>query len=59
MMKFRKITSLLLAGMFFFSTVMVSAQEIDNTVQGKLVAIENGIYGHQQTGAMLERTNKL
>ncbi|WP_019551897.1 hypothetical protein [Propionispira raffinosivorans] len=59
MMKFRKITSLLLAGMFFFSTVMVSAQEIDNTVQGKLVAIENGMYGHTQTGALLERTNKL
>lgn len=59
MMKFRKITSLLLAGMFFFSTVMVSAQEIDNTVQGKLVAIENGMYGHSQTGSLLERTNKL
>lgn len=59
MMKFRKITSLLLAGMFLFSTVMVSAQEIDNTVQGKLIAIENGMYGHQQTGALMERTNKL
>ena len=58
-MKFRKITSLLLAGMFLFSTVMVSAQEIDNTVQGKLVAIENGMYGHPQTGALMERTNKL
>jgi len=59
MMKFRKITALLLASMLLFSTVMVSAQEIDNTVQGKLVAIENGMYGHPQTGSLVERTNKL
>jgi len=59
MIKFRKITALLLAGMFLFSTVVVSAQEIDNTIQGKLVSIENGMYGQAQTGALLERTNKL
>lgn len=59
MIKFRKITALLVASMLLFSTVMVSAQEIDNTVQGKLVAMENGMYGHAQTGALVERTNKL
>lgn len=59
MMKIRKLTSLLLAGIFLFSTVAASAEAIDDTVQGKLIAVENGMYGHVQTGALLERTNKL
>lgn len=61
-MQFKKIMAAFLTAVCFFTTAlpMVSAAAADTqNVQGRLVAIENVMYGAQQTGSLLDRINRL
>ena len=61
MMDFKKIMAVFLTAICFFSTAlpMASAAEDTQTVQGRLTAIENVMYGSVQTGSLLDRINRL
>ena len=58
-MIFRKVMSLLLTAVLFVSSMTMAAAAAPDTVQGKLSMIEKDTYGTEQTGAVLERINKL
>lgn len=61
-MQFKKIMAAFLTAVCFFTTAlpMVSAAALDTqNVQGRLTAIENVMYGAQQTGSLLDRINRL
>ncbi|HEY3423667.1 MAG TPA: hypothetical protein VGL27_02635 [Negativicutes bacterium] len=58
---FRKIVSCTLLMLFACSIVVVSAQStsLDMTILAKTVAVENILYGTEQTGALVDRISKL
>lgn len=61
-MYLKKIMAIFLCTVFFFSTaattVFAAAADVE-TIQGKLIAVENILYGTPQTGALLDRINRL
>lgn len=57
--KLTKIFSVLLAAVFFTSSMSLVSAATPDTVQDKLAAIERDTYGNEQTGAVMDRINKL
>lgn len=57
--KLTKIFSVLLAVVFFTSSMSLVSAATPDTVQDKLAAIERDTYGNEQTGAVMDRINKL
>ena len=55
----RKIMSVLLCAVFLVSSMGVAMAATPDTVQSKLDAIEKDTYGMEQTGAIMERINRL
>lgn len=55
----RKLFSLFVSGVFLVSSLGTAAAEVPNTANGKLGAVETVTYGQEQTGAIVERINKL
>lgn len=59
-MNIRRIMALFLAAILQISVMATAfAAEPDTTVQGRLTAIENVLYGSVQTGALLDRINRV
>ena len=58
-MKFRKVCALFLTVMLLVSSVGMASAATPETVQAKLAAVEKDTYGTEQTGALLDRINKL
>ncbi|WP_303840687.1 hypothetical protein [Selenomonas ruminantium] len=58
-MKFRKVCALFLTVMLLVSSVGMASAAAPETVQAKLAAVEKDTYGTEQTGALLDRINKL
>ncbi len=58
-MKFRKICAMFLSAMLFVSSMGLASAATPETVQAKLAAVEKDTYGTEQTGALLDRINKL
>ncbi len=58
-MKFRKVCALFLSAMLLVSSVGMASAATPETVQAKLAAVEKDTYGTEQTGALLDRINKL
>ena len=55
---FRKITSVVLIMMFCFSVVGSAQASVEVPLMGKLAAVEKGLFGEVQSGAILERITK-
>ena len=55
----KKLFSIFLSGVFLFSSLGTAAAEVPNTANGKLGAVETVTYGQEQTGAIVERIEKL
>lgn len=55
----KKLFCLLLSAIFFFETVGIAAAAAPETMQEKLTTAERTAYGNPQTGALLDRVNKL
>lgn len=55
----KKIFTMLLCGIFMFSTMGTALAEVPNTADDKLSAIETAVYGGPQTGALVDRINRL
>lgn len=58
-MYMKKIMSVLMCAVFIISTMGTAAAAAPDTIQSKLAAVESTAYGTEQTGALLERINKL
>ena len=58
-MKFRKICAMFLSAMLMVSSMGLASAATPETVQAKLAAVEKDTYGTEQTGALLDRINKL
>ncbi len=61
-MYLKKIMAVFLCTMFLISTggTAMAAETVDvTTIQGKMTSVENTMYGSAQTGAMLDRINRL
>lgn len=58
-MNFRKICAMFLSAALLVSSVGMASAATPETVQAKLAAVEKDTYGTEQTGALLERINKL
>ena len=58
-MKFRKICAMFLSAMLIVSSMGLASAATPETVQAKLAAVEKDTYGTEQTGALLDRINKL
>lgn len=58
-MRYKKWMSAVLSGVLFFSSMGTSYAAVENTVQAKLEAVEIETYGMTQTGALLNRINKI
>ena len=58
-MKFHKVCALFLSAMLLVSSMGMASAATPETVQAKLAAVEKDTYGTEQTGALLERINKL
>ena len=55
----KKLFCLLLSAIFFFETLGIAAAAAPETMAEKLAAVERTAYGEPQTGALLDRVNKL
>ena len=55
----KKLFSIFLSGVFLVSSLGTAAAEVPNTANGKLGAVETVTYGQEQTGAIVERIEKL
>lgn len=55
----KKIFTMLLCSIFMFSTMGTALAEVPNTADDKLAAIETAVYGGPQTGALVDRINRL
>ena len=55
----KKIISLLLAAALMVTTMGMAAAAVPDTVQGKLAMLEVDTYGAEQTGAVMDRLNKM
>lgn len=58
-MNFRKICAMFLSAALLVSSFGMASAATPETVQAKLAAVEKDTYGTEQTGALLERINKL
>lgn len=58
-MKFRKVCAVVMSAMLLVSSMGMASAATPETVQAKLAAVEKDTYGTEQTGALLERINKL
>lgn len=56
-MMVRKILSLVLAGVFLFSSLVSAAESGEKTVVENLAAIESEVYGSVRTGSIIDRLN--
>ncbi|WP_037324914.1 hypothetical protein [Anaerovibrio sp. RM50] len=56
---FRKLFSIFLSGVFLVSSLGTAAAEVPNTANGKLGAVETVTYGQEQSGAIVERIEKV
>lgn len=55
----RKLFSVLISAVFLFSSLGTAFAEVPNTANGKLEAVEKAVYGAAQTGAIVERIERL
>ena len=55
----RKLFSILISAVFLFSSLGTAFAEVPNTANGKLEAVEKAVYGAAQTGAIVERIERL
>ena len=58
-MNFRKVCAMFLSAALLVSSFGMASAATPETVQAKLAAVEKDTYGTEQTGALLERINKL
>lgn len=55
---FRKFTTLVLLGMFCFSTIVSAQSDMEIPMMKKLTMAENALYGQTQSGPLMERIAK-
>lgn len=55
----KKLFSIFLSGVFLVSSLGTAAAEVPNTANGKLGAVETVTYGQEQTGAIVDRIEKV
>ena len=56
---FKRFFSVLLSALLLCTTMGTALADVPNTAEDKLAAIETTLYGEAQTGALLDRINRL